>query len=314
VSAQISAETSRAGVYVRLALVAAIWGSTFIAGRVVSAEMSATTAAFGRFLIATLALVVLVLVKEHGLPRLSLRQWMAFTLLGALGVAVYAFLFMYGLQTVTASRGSLIMALVPAATMLGGALFLHEPLTRARVLGVALALVGVAVELGGGNPLKLFTGPIGYGEVALFGCVIAWSAYTLLGKRIMGDGMSPLAATTCAALTGTAILFVACAVTGDLAISNATWKGWLSLAFMGVLGTAIAYTWFFDGVKVIGPARAAVFINLVPVVAITLGVALLGERLDLSMVAGAALVISGVWIINRAPAVPQAQVPARTTG
>jgi drug/metabolite transporter (DMT)-like permease len=310
----MSAEASRAGIYVRLALVAAIWGSTFIAGRVVSAEMSATTAAFGRFLIATLALVVLVLVKEHGLPRLSLRQWMAFTLLGALGVAVYAFLFMYGLQTVTASRGSLIMALVPAATMLGGALFLHEPLTRPRVLGVALALVGVAVELGGGNPLKLFTGPIGYGEVALFGCVVAWSAYTLLGKRIMGDGMSPLAATTCAALTGTAILFVACAVTGDLAIPNATWKGWLSLAFMGVLGTAIAYTWFFDGVKAIGPARAAVFINLVPVVAITLGVALLGERLDLSMVAGAALVISGVWIINRAPAVPQAQVPARTTG
>ena len=302
-------ETSRAGVYVKLALVAVIWGSTFIAGRIVSAEMSAPTAALGRFLIATLTLLVLLLIQEHGLPRLSLRQWMNFTLLGAIGVAIYALLFMYGLQTVTASRGSLIMALIPAATMLGGALFLHEPLTRQRVLGVALALVGVAVELGGGNPLKLFTEPIGIGEVALFGCVIAWSTYTLLGKRLMGEGMSPLAATTCAAMTGTAILFVACAVTGDLAIPHATWKGWLSLAFMGVLGTAIAYIWFFDGVKAIGPARSAVFINLVPVVAITLGVLLLGERLDVSMVTGAALVVSGVWIINRAPALP-APAPA----
>jgi drug/metabolite transporter (DMT)-like permease len=302
----MSAETSRAGVYVKLALVAAIWGSTFIAGRIVSAEMSAPTAAFGRFLIATLVLVVLLLVKERGLPRLSLRQWLVFTLLGALGVAAYAFLFMYGLQTVTASRGSLIIALVPAATMLGGALFLHEPLTRGRLLGVALALVGVAVELGGGNPLQLLTGPIGRGEVALFGCVFAWSAYTLLGKRIMGEGMSPLAATTCAALTGTTILFAVCAITGDLVIPHATWQGWLALAFMGVLGTAFAYIWFFDGVKVVGPARAAVFINLVPIVAIALGVALLGERLALSMVAGAALVISGVWIINRAPAAPPA--------
>jgi drug/metabolite transporter (DMT)-like permease len=203
------------------------------------------------------------------------------------------------------------MALIPAATLLAGALFLHEPLTRQRVLGVVLALVGVAVELGDGNPLKLFTGPIGYGEVAMFGCVLAWSAYTLLGKRIMGEGMSPLAATTCAAITGTALLFVACAVTGDLAPPQADWKGWLALAYMGLLGTAIAYIWFFDGVKAIGPARSAVFINLVPVVAITLGVLLLGERLDVSMVAGAALVVSGVWIINRAPAVP-ATAPANT--
>jgi drug/metabolite transporter (DMT)-like permease len=304
-------ESTRTGVYVKLALVAAIWGSTFIAGRIVSAQMSAPTAAFGRFLIATLALVVLLLVQEHGLPRLSVRQWMNFTLLGAIGVAIYALLYMYGLQTVTASRGSLIMALIPAATLLAGALFLHEPLTRQRVLGVVLALVGVAVELGDGNPLKLFTGPVGYGEVAMFGCVLAWSAYTLLGKRIMGEGMSPLAATTCAAITGTAILFVVCAVTGDLAPPQANWKGWLALAYMGLLGTAIAYIWFFDGVKAIGPARSAVFINLVPVVAITLGVLLLGERLDVSMVAGAALVVSGVWIINRAPTVPAA-APART--
>jgi drug/metabolite transporter (DMT)-like permease len=293
-------EPSRAGVYVRLALVAAIWGSTFIAGRVVSAEMSAPAAAFGRFLIATLSLAILLVIQEHGFPRLSFAQWMKFTLLGAIGVAAYALLFMYGLQSVTASRGSLIMALVPAATLLGGALFLHEPLTRQRVLGVALALLGVAVELGDGNPLRLVTGPIGYGEAAMFGCVLAWSAYTLLGKRIMGEGMSPLAATTCAAITGTAILFVACAAAGDLTLPHGTWKGWLALAYMGVLGTAIAYIWFFDGVKVIGPARSAVFINLVPVVAITLGVLLLGEKLDFAMVGGAALVVVGVFIINRA--------------
>ena len=85
-------ESSRAGIYVKLALVAAIWGSTFIAGRIVSAQMSAPVAAFGRFLIATLALVVLLLVQEHGLPRLSVRQWMNFTLLGAIGVAIYALL------------------------------------------------------------------------------------------------------------------------------------------------------------------------------------------------------------------------------
>jgi drug/metabolite transporter (DMT)-like permease len=299
------------GVYVKLALVAAIWGSTFTAGRVVSVEMSAPVAALGRFLISTSTLLLLVLILEHGLPRLSWGQWFKFLVLGAIGVAAYALCFMYGLQTVSASRGSLIMALTPAATLIGGALFLREPLTRSRVLGIALALLGVAVDLGDGNPLRLLTGPIGSGEVALFGCVLAWAAYTLLGKRVMGSGISPLAATTCAALTGTAILALACAILGDFAVPHASWKAWASLVYMGVMGTAIAYIWFFDGVQAIGPARTAVFINLVPVVAITLGVVLLGEPLQWSMVIGAALVVSGVWIINRAPALTPPQVAAQ---
>jgi drug/metabolite transporter (DMT)-like permease len=306
----MTAERSLTGVYVKLALVAATWGSTFIAGRIVSAQMSAPVAALGRFVIATTTLLLLVLVLEHGLPRLSWRKWLQFTLLGAIGVATYALLFMYALQTVTASRGALIMALIPAATLVGGALFLHEPLSRPRVLGIALALVGVAVDLGDGNPLRMFTGPVGIGEIAMFGCVLAWSAYTLLGKRVLGEGMSPLVATTFAALTGTVILALASAVLGEFALPKADWKGWLSLAFMGVLGTAIAYFWFFDGVELIGPARAAVFINLVPVVAIILGVVLLGEPLKWSMVVGAAMVVSGVWIINRAPASPPAPVAA----
>ena len=299
-------------VYVKLALVAATWGSTFIAGRIVSAQMSASVAALGRFVIATATLLILVAILEHGLPRLTWRKWMQFTLLGAIGVAAYALLFMYALQSVTASRGALIMALIPAATLLGGAMFLGEPLTRPRVLGIALALLGVAVDLGDGNPLRMFTGPIGIGEIAMFGCVLAWTAYTLLGKRVLGEGMSPLAATTCSALTGTVILAIACAVLGEFALPKADWKGWLSLAFMGVLGTAIAYFWFFDGVKVIGPARAAVFINLVPIVAITLGVVLLGEPLKWSMVIGAAMVVSGVWVINRAAATPPAKSVAET--
>ncbi|MEO8344832.1 MAG: DMT family transporter [Betaproteobacteria bacterium] len=297
----MSAKPSHTNVYVKLALVATIWGSTFIAGRIVSAEMSAPFAALGRFVIATAVLLILLLVIERGFPRLSARQWLLFGVLGAIGVAAYALFYMYGLQTVTASRGSLIMALIPAMTLLGGALFLHEPLTRARVAGVVLALLGVAVDLGNGNPLNLISDPIGPGEVALFGCVVAWAAYTLLGKRVMGKGTSPLAATTCSALTGTVILAIVCAFAGDLSLPQASWKGWLALGFMGVFGTAVAYVWFYDGVQAIGPARTAVFINLVPVVAITLGVLLLGEKLQASMIIGAALVVSGVWIINRVP-------------
>jgi drug/metabolite transporter (DMT)-like permease len=209
---------------------------------------------------------------------------------------------MFGIQRLSAARGSLIIALNPAATLVGAALFLHEPLNRYKVIGIAVALLGVSIELSGGNPLDLLSGRLGIGEAAIFGCVLAWAAYTLIGKRLLSEGLSPLQTTTYAALVGTAMLVAVSAFAGDLGVPHASAKAWLSLAFMGVLGTAVAFVWFYDGVRAIGPARTAVFINLVPVVAITLGILLLGEPLHWSVVAGGALVILGVFIINRAPA------------
>jgi drug/metabolite transporter (DMT)-like permease len=285
-------------IVVKLSLVALIWGGAFIAGRVAAAQMTAPTAALWRYLIATIALVALTFFREGGLPRLSRREWIGIVLLGATGVAAYNLCFMFGLESVPASRGSLIIALNPAATMIGAALFLHEPMTLGKVAGMLLALIGVTLELGGGNPLALFEGGAGVGEAALFGCVIAWAAYTLIGKRIT-VGISPLAVTTYAALVGTAMLVAIAFMRGELVVPNASPAGWASLAYMGILGTAVAFVWFLEGVKTLGPARAAIFVNLVPVAAITLGVLLLGERITLPMIAGAMLVIAGVWIINR---------------
>jgi drug/metabolite transporter (DMT)-like permease len=289
--------TPLAVIYAKLTGVALVWGGSFIAARVVAVEMAAPTAALWRYVIATIALLGLSFLFERGLPRLSRVQIVDVFLLGVTGVVFYNLFFMYGMQSVSASRGSLIIATVPAATLLGGALFLHEALTLRRGAGIAIALFGVAVELGHGNPLALFRGHAGIGEAWLFGCVLSWAAYTLLGRRLL-TGLSPLAATTYAALIGTVLLVALCAVAGDPMLPAATPRGWLALAFLGLLGTALAYIWFYDGVRALGPARTSVFVNLVPIAAITFAVLLLSEPLELSMIVGAALVVSGVFIIN----------------
>jgi drug/metabolite transporter (DMT)-like permease len=291
-----------AGIYVRLALVALIWGGTFIAGRVAAAEIAPATAALWRYVVAAVALLVTQFALDGGLPRLSGRQWLGVTLLGATGVAAYNLCFMFGLQTVPASRAALIVALNPAGTFVGAALLFGEPVDRRKVLGVAVALLGAAVVIGHGDPLALLRGGVGGGDVVIFGCVVSWVAYTLIGKRILA-GLSPLAATTYAALTGTAILAVTAgalpAPLGGIAPPAASLAAWAAIAFLGVFGTAIAFVWFYEGIRAIGPARAAVFINLVPVAAVALGALLLGERLEASMLAGGALVVAGVWLLNR---------------
>jgi drug/metabolite transporter (DMT)-like permease len=209
---------------------------------------------------------------------------------------------------VQASRGSLILSLNPAATMIGAALFLHEPLTLAKAGGIGLAFLGVAVELSGGKPLALMQGGAGVGEIALFGCAIAWSAYTLIARRITVNA-TPLAITTYAAVVGTAMLATVSFVHGDLVVPNASLAAWTSLVYMGSFGTALAFVWFLEGVQRLGPARAAVFINLVPIAAIALGALLLGERITVPTIVGAAMVITGVWILNRPAALAAAPAP-----
>ena len=287
-------------IVVKLTLVAVIWGGTFIAGRVAAPEMSAPTAALWRYVVAAVVLVVMLLVREGRLPKLDTGQWIRVVLMALTGVVGYNLCFMAGLETVPASRGALIIALNPAATMLGAALFLHEPVTLPKIAGMALALLGVAIELSGGNPLKLLDGGVGTGELLLMACVLSWAAYTLIGKRL--TGVSPLAITTYAALIGAAMLGVAVLVRGELSLPRVSGKAWIAIVYMGTLGTAVAFVWFLEGVRELGPARAAIFVNLVPVAAIALGALLLGEKITAPMLAGAALVVAGVWIINRPPA------------
>ena len=286
------------GVYGKLVLMALFWGGAFIGGRVAASEMAPAAAALWRYAIATVALVIAVFAIDGGLPRLSGREWAAVFLLGFTGVLVFNLCFMYGLARTSASRGALIMALNPAFTLLGSAWVFRERLTRNKLLGVAVALAGVVIVLGRGDPRHLFNGGIGTGDLILFGCPLSWAVYALAARHLLG-GRSALAVTTYAAIVGTALLAIAAALTGDLASRPASWQVWVAVAFIGLCGTALAFVWFYDGVLAIGPARTAVFINLVPVFAIALGVLLLGEPLEVSMLVGGAIVIAGVLLINR---------------
>jgi drug/metabolite transporter (DMT)-like permease len=253
---------------------------------------------------------VVAFTLERGLPRLDARQWTGVVLVALTGVVLFNLFFMYGLARVPASRGSLIMALNPAVTLLGAAVFLHERLTRRKVLGIALALFGVVIVLGHGNPLNLFRGSVGVGEIVLFGCPLAWAANTLIAKRMLPD-LSAIAATTWSALIGTAVFAAIVAVTGDLGVPQVSLRAWGAIVFLGLFGTALALVLFYAGVRAIGAARTSVFINLVPVFAVALGVLLLGEPLEGSMVAGGALVIAGIFLLNR-PERAQARLAAAT--
>ncbi len=290
---------SLAGVYARLTATMFFWGGTWVSARMLAQHMGPFSAAFLRFFCASAALLVLACRVEGRLPRPPKGHWPGVLLLGASGIFFYNIFFFSGLKTVSAGRAALIVAAIPAAMALISRLVFKERLGPLRMLGVVLSFLGVAVVLSHGDPLALLSQGLSSGDIFILGCVAAWTTYSMAGPRVMRN-LSPLSAVTWSCLAGTAMLLppaLAAGLAGDLA--RAGLEDWANILYLGLLGTALSFTWYYRGIKALGATRAGVFINLVPVFAIALGSLILAEPVGLSLLAGGAMVLIGVRLANR---------------
>jgi drug/metabolite transporter (DMT)-like permease len=112
-------------------------------------------------------------------------------------------------------------------------------------------------------------------------------------------GLKPIIAITYACLAGTLILILPAYQEGVLQnFMQYSVEVWLSVFALGFLGTALAFTWFYEGIDKIGPSRAGIFINFVPIFATLMAVLILHEKLSPSLVIGAIFVVSGVYLTN----------------
>jgi drug/metabolite transporter (DMT)-like permease len=162
-----------------------------------------------------------------------------------------------------------------------------------------MCLAGAIIVISRGDPLSLFMGEVGRGELYILGCVGSWVAYTLVGRVILKD-IPPLTAVTYSCLIGGAALFLpACREDLPLLIGSFYPADWIGIVYLGFFGTVLGFFWYYEGIKAIGPSRASVFINLVPVSGVFFGWLLLGEIVNLSLLAGAVLVLAGVTLTNR---------------
>lgn len=292
-------------------MAALFWGGTFVAGRQLAPLLDPYAAAFLRFVLASILLLAWLYWQHRRFPKISRRQWLAVTMLGASGVFAYNLLFFTGLQTVEAGRASLIIAANPVLIALASNLLFGEHLGLVRGLGIALSVSGAMIVIGRGDVVGLLTGRVGIGELMLLGCVISWVAYTLIGKRIM-RGLSPLVAVSYSSVMGTLLLGVVTFARGEInlaALVNPQVA--LNILYLAVFGTVLAFVWFYKGVHTLGATRAGQFINLVPISGVCLGAWLLDEPLTWSLMAGGLLVLLGLWLTNRPADIRRSMVQER---
>jgi drug/metabolite transporter (DMT)-like permease len=166
-------------------------------------------------------------------------------------------------------------------------------------VGVAVALFGVSIVVSRGDFRSFANGGLGLGELYMFAAVTSWALYTILGRKVLG-GLTPLAATNYAALWGTLMLGLVAAPAFDtLHPTQFDARMVVSLLYLGVFGTAVAFVWYYMSVKKVGASTTSIFNNLVPVFGVAISVLVLGEPLLVSMMVGGAVTILGVLMVSR---------------
>jgi drug/metabolite transporter (DMT)-like permease len=293
-------------VYLKLVLTTFFWGGTFVAARFAVGEAPPFFAASCRFLIASICLVSLTAWQSHReqkslpVPR-SFRQGAGLFSLGLTGIFLYNAIFFTSLKMTTATNGALIVAVNPLLTAVLSALWLREKVSPAQAVGLVISLAGVAVVIAKGSLSVLTQLSFNRGDLIMLGAPLCWALYSILGKKVLSN-FTPLAATAYASVFGAALLVPAALI--EHAALGGGWPhfsllGWVAVLQLALLGTVIGFVWWYQGVKTIGTARAAAFVNLVPVFGALLAVLFLGERMLAAQLWGGVLVVLGVYFGSR---------------
>jgi drug/metabolite transporter (DMT)-like permease len=259
-----------------------------------------------RFALASVLL--LGVARATGVLRgLSRRGVLAGLGMGAIGYAAQSGLFFGALERMDASLLALILYTYPALVLVGAVALGRERATARRVAALAVALAGVALVLAGAasgaiDPLGAAMG---------FAASLVYTIYILVGDRV-GAGL-PLVALAALVCTGATVTFaVATAVRGgpELAFGAAGW-GWIGCIVL--VSTVGAILTFFAGLARVGPSAASILSTLEPVVTVALAAAVFGESLSGVQLAGGALVLSAVVVMQwpaRADALREAPAAA----
>jgi drug/metabolite transporter (DMT)-like permease len=284
--------------YLKLILVATFWGGTFVAGRSLAQTVDPFAAGFFRFAIASAILVLLLGRAEGRLTWPEKSHILPVIFLGLTGVFLYNIFFLNGLKIIEAGRASAIIANNPIFIALLSALFFKERLNPVKVIGIIISVGGAIIVISRGNVFKLFHGGLGWGELYILGSGASWVAFSLMGKVVMDD-LSPLRSVTCSSIAGTLLFAAPAFMEGGFDFLGYSLLEWANIFYWAIFGTVLAFVWYYQGIQKIGPTRAGLFINFVPISAILLAFIFMGEPITPSLLIGTALVSSGVYLTNR---------------
>jgi drug/metabolite transporter (DMT)-like permease len=273
------------------------WAGNYVVGAAAVRGMSPLSLVYLRWVIAAAPLVLIAQWLERPAWSCVLRRWPVLLVLAMLGLAAYTSLVYHALRYTSPLNAALINSFNPALIVVAAAVFLRERVGWRGVAGLVLGLAGVVLVLTNGRPLAVLSLRFNTGDLLMLVAIVCWTAYTILGRRLRG--VPPIAATAVQAVLAVIVLTPVALVVGVRL--PPTREAALSLAFIAVFPSVVAYVLWNSALAVIDPGRAAVFLNLITV--FTAAASLIaGKPVTLPQVVGGALVLAGVYFTSRTAA------------
>ena len=289
-----------AGYAALLGTLALMWGSSYLFIKIGVETLPPLSLVFLRVLVGIAILLVVVAVTRTRLPR-DARTIAHLGVLGAVNIAIPFWLISVAEQHISSGLAGILQSTAPFFTLVIAASFIHdERITRGRLAGIGLGFLGILVlsaeniaDLGSALGMERLLA-----EVAVVGASLAYAIGNTYARRNLRN-TRPLVLST--GQVGWAVVLVgilAVLVDGGVSLP-AVPEAAFSVLWLGAVGTGFAYIVFFRLLTGWGPTRASLVAYLLPVVAVILGVIVLGEQVDAFFLAGAALIVAGVWVVNR---------------
>ncbi|SDS09027.1 Permease of the drug/metabolite transporter (DMT) superfamily [Paenibacillaceae bacterium GAS479] len=281
--------------YVALILLSLIWGGSFFFIKVLLEEAGPWTIAFLRGVmgLATIILIMLILRKPFGLRRIP---WLPMVVMSCFNTVIPWALIAFSETRITSGVASVLNATTPLWTIIVGTLFFGAAAGRKQWLGMLVSLAGIMILLGI-NPATLISVD-GLGFVCMVAATLFYGIGSQLSKRLGGLSMyqATFGMLLCATVAGGIMAFSLEPFPTQAVTSGAFLT---SLVGLGVVGSGIAYIIFFYLIQKGSPEFATMVTYLVPVSAILWGYVLLDEEIHWNLLAGLAVILTGVFLATR---------------
>ncbi len=285
--------------YTALVTTAVVWGGSIVGQKWALGSFSPVETSVLRGLGALGILIPLWWWQEGKNVKFSGRDLGIFTALG-LGVLGNHLLVLFGLQYIGAGAAGIIIGASPAITAFLSSVLIRDIPFRVVWLGCAVSFAGVFFVSWGG------TEGAGGGQPWLGGTLIvlalvSWALFSIGGRRVM-ERFSPLTVNWTTLLISILLQIPLLWTDQKMMIAgvdSVPVSGWVALLYLIVFATALGQQAWLYGVQGIGPSRAGIFANLIPVSALLLSFVILGEAIGWKEVGGIILILAGVWLVNR---------------
>jgi drug/metabolite transporter (DMT)-like permease len=257
----------------------AIVGSSIVVGKVAVARLPVFLLSGLRFALASMVLLAL----------------QAFA-----GIFGFNVLLLYGLAFTSAAEGGIVTSTTPAVAATLAVVVLGERWNRARIAGVALAVVGIfALNVASGGLEARGPRPV-LGNLLVFGAVVGEAIFVVC-SRVASQRLPPLVVATAISALGFAMFLpVAVLEMRAFPLSRLTLTDWAMIGYYGLLVTVVAFLLWARGVARVPASAASVFTGVLPVSALALSYLALGESVTPAHLLAAALVVAGIVVLARA--------------